>query len=534
MKKLTTLVLGLGLVATSFGQARLQVIHNSPSPTVDIYVDDALALDNVAFRTASGFLDIPSGVPVSIDVAPETSASSAESIYNITATFNDGESYVGIASGIVGDAVTPFEILVQGGIREAALGSGVDFIGHHGSTDAPTVDIVARDVALLLDDVSYRDISGYLNVPAGAYTLDVYPGDDNFNVVASFAADLSGLDGGSAVVFASGFLAGTPEAFGLFAALADGTVVEFPGVPQETTNLQVIHNSPSPTVDVYLNDALIVDNFAFRTATPFVSVPASIPVKIDIAPETSSSSAEAIATFSGTFRADREYVGIASGIVGDASTPFDIVFQGNIRQTNPFGEVQLIAFHGSTDAPEVDVEVDGAGLILFDDLEYSEISRYIQVAAADYDLNINTSDGLTTVITFDVDLTGLAGQNAVVFASGFLAGTPEAFGLYAALNDGTVVAFPVSMMREANAELIGAFPSRVKDFVNIQITSAVNQETEILLFDATGKLMMSQQIGLTEGTQTTQIDMTNLAPGSYFATLASSEGVQTTQIVKVN
>ena len=32
--------------------------------------------------------------------------------------------------------------------------------------------------------------------------------------------------------------------------------------------LQVIHNAPGAPVDVYLNGALALDNFAFRSATP--------------------------------------------------------------------------------------------------------------------------------------------------------------------------------------------------------------------------------------------------------------------------
>jgi hypothetical protein len=67
-------------------------------------------------------------------------------------------------------------------------------------------------------------------VPAGEYTLDLTLADGT-SLVQSYIANLSGLGGGSAAVFASGFL--TPssnqngEAFGLFFALADGTVGQF-------------------------------------------------------------------------------------------------------------------------------------------------------------------------------------------------------------------------------------------------------------------------------------------------------------------
>ena len=126
---------------------------------------------------------------------------------------------------------TGFELLVKDMARESAAAGGVDFFALHGATDAPTVDVIARGVATLVDNAAYRDMTGYITVPAASYILDITPGSANETIVASFAADLSGLEGGSAVVFASGFL--TPsanqngEAFGIFAALANGTVVQF-------------------------------------------------------------------------------------------------------------------------------------------------------------------------------------------------------------------------------------------------------------------------------------------------------------------
>ncbi|MBN2682532.1 MAG: DUF4397 domain-containing protein, partial [Bacteroidales bacterium] len=55
----------------------------------------------------------------------------------------------------------------------------------------------------------------------------------------------------------------------------------------QTARLQVIHNSAdnaAQMVDVYANGALLLDDFAFRTATPFIDVPAGINLQVAIAP----------------------------------------------------------------------------------------------------------------------------------------------------------------------------------------------------------------------------------------------------------
>ncbi|MEJ2495471.1 MAG: T9SS type A sorting domain-containing protein [Ignavibacteriaceae bacterium] len=125
---------------------------------------------------------------------------------------------------------TAFTLFLNSIARESATGADVDFFVLHGATDAPTVDVIARNVAPLVDNAAYGDITSYITVPPAAYTLDLTLSDGT-SLVQSYIADLSSLGGGSAVVFASGFLNPSVnqngEAFGLFFALADGTVGQF-------------------------------------------------------------------------------------------------------------------------------------------------------------------------------------------------------------------------------------------------------------------------------------------------------------------
>jgi len=168
MKKITKLFwLGMVLISSiSYAQnARLQVIHNSPdlaAATVDVYVNNIILLNDFTFRTATPFIDVPAGVSLSIDVAPSTSSSSAEGIFNLTATLAAGETYIIVANGIVsatGYSVAPnFNLNVYALGREAATSpTNTDVLENHGSPDAPTVDVVETSIpaGTIVDDISF-------------------------------------------------------------------------------------------------------------------------------------------------------------------------------------------------------------------------------------------------------------------------------------------------------------------------------------------------------------------------------------------
>jgi hypothetical protein len=229
--------------------AKLQVIHNAADPAaevVDIYVNGDLLLDDFAFRTATPFVDVPAGVQLDIGVAPGTSSSAADIIATIPVTLEENKTYVAIANGVLDlGAFAPnpdgksigFDLYPRDDVRMSSTRKFlVNALIFHGSTDAPTVDIYARGFLRwkLVGNLSYGSFSNYRYLLPRPYRLEVTPAGDRRTVVAAFEADLRGLWGGAAVVFASGFLnrdanSGGP-AFGLFAALPSGDVVEFPSV----------------------------------------------------------------------------------------------------------------------------------------------------------------------------------------------------------------------------------------------------------------------------------------------------------------
>ena len=81
---------------------------------------------------------------------------------------------------------------------------------------------------------------------------------------------------------------------------------------------QIIHNAADPAadpVDVYINGDLALDDFAFRSATPFIDLPAGVEIDVGVAPGNSASAADTLANFPLTLAADESYTVVANGVL---------------------------------------------------------------------------------------------------------------------------------------------------------------------------------------------------------------------------
>ena len=553
LKTLFAILLFSGINLLFAQTARLQVIHNAAdiaADPVDVYLNGALLLDDFAFRAATPFIDAPAGIELNIGVAPGNSGSVSDTLKNFAVTLENGETYVAIANGVLDPnsyaanpdgRSTAFTLFVKAMARENGTTSDVDFFVLHGSTDAPTVDVIARGVATLVDDAAYGDITNYITVPPASYILDVTPGNDNSTIVASFDADLSGLGGGAAVVFASGFLDPSAnqngEAFGIFAALPTGDVVAFPSV--QLARLQVIHNAAdvlADPVDVYLDGTLLLDDFTFRAATPFIDAPAGVELNIGVAPGNSGSVSDTLKNFAVTLENGEAYVAIANGVLDPnsyaanpdgRSTAFTLFVKAMARETGTGSDVDFFVLHGATDAPTVDVIARGVATLV-DDAAYGDITAYIPVPAGNYTLDLTLADGTTLVQSYWADLRTLGGGSAVVFASGFLDPSAnqngEAFGLFFVLADGTVGQFPVGVasvenisgVTPSNYSLDQNYPNPFNPSTTINFTIPNSEFVTLKVYNILGSEVASLvNENLSAGAYKFSFDAQGLASGVY-------------------
>ena len=561
MKKLfQTLLLTGAIITGSIGavsaqNAKVQVIHNCADPAaaaVDVYVNGNLTLPSFAFRTATPFLSLPSGVTYSIAVAPPNSTSVSQAI----ATFSVGplsadSSYIVVASGVLDTmsfAANPEQInrsftldVIAHALTASPNPANVALGVFHGSTDAPAVDVDLTGGATLVSNIAYGQFQGYLSVPATWYPISIAPAGSS-TYVANYTADLSSLADSAVVVLASGFLDSTVGHYGSFeliAVLANGTVINLP--LQQQSLVQVIHNAPDPaadTVDVYLDGAKAIPGFAFRTATPFIPVLSNVNHSIAVAPNHSTSVSQALATFNNiNLQPDSNYVVTATGLVGmtgfapnpeGISTAFTLlVKEGAELHAQTAGNFDFFVIHGSPDAPTVDVRVEQNNALIVNGASYKAQTNYLSVPAGSYVLDVQDSTGTTTLARYDASLAALTDSSAVVLASGFL--DPAAnnngptFGLWVALPSGgnLIPLTNATGIKNISNEIgLKYYPNPTTGLLNVSFNSP--SAATINITDLSGNTVKA--LTGNEGNNSLSINVNDLSDGMYIMHILTSAG----------
>lgn len=259
LRVFTKSLIGMGLLALLLAQptqagknglTRVQFIHNSgdiDARTLDVLIGDSLYVNDISFRTATKFLDVPDGnVRIRLRNAGTAFKDTIEA--DISLTLTSGNTYVCIIDGILKVNLVKYAnpdpanrniqitLFTVPNVREKASNTAkVEFLGHNGNTDGPLGGLDVFTVGAttpIIDNLGYnKTTASYFSVDPGKYTYDVKDGADNTKLIGTFEADFTAAAGKSAVVLASGFV--TPannqgsQKLGLIAVFADGSVQTF-------------------------------------------------------------------------------------------------------------------------------------------------------------------------------------------------------------------------------------------------------------------------------------------------------------------
>lgn len=435
-------------IDTVLAPAKVQIVHNSPDPLVkkvDVYVNGQKSLSNFSYKNALPFLDLRPYENYDFALTlPGQPLSSA--LVTFSTSFLPGTNYI---AAIQGDTQSGFFLLKRENAETSGNSQTARIQVLHGSPDAPPVDIRERNAGLLFSSLEYGSFTDYISLSPNSYIIDVaLPGTTT--PVASFNVDLRYGAGLVASVFATGYL--NPQAqnyppFRLFGVLATGNVIEFPRIdtvpPAGNARIQIIHNSPEPAaanVDVYINGSLTLPGFRYKQATPFLDFVPNRNYNITLVPAGQPFS-QGIVTFTVNPQANKKYI---AAVQGDLDSGVVLTIKPDVLLSGDPLLTTIQVFHGSVDAPAVDIRERSAG-VLFGNLSFRSYTDYIAIPPSPYVIDITLPGSPVPVASFAVDLTNAAGAVATVLATGYLSPATPAFPpfkLIGVLTDGSVIEFP--------------------------------------------------------------------------------------------
>jgi hypothetical protein len=479
-------------ISVSLPLARVQVVHNSPDPAasvVDVYLGSTLLLDDFEFRTATPFVDVTANQEITLSVAPGTSTDVSEALYSVDLTLVADETYIVVADGVLDPSqfdvsvnTIDFALQAFAGAREAAVTAGnTDVLVHHGSPDAPTVDVVNQDGGgILVDDISYPEFQGYLELPTDDYLIDITTADNSVKVAGyqAYLAEL-GLADAAVTVFASGFLNPAVNqdgpAFGLWVSLASGGALvelndeDFILFPAPYCGPLVFNAAVEPTTNVEFAGIANRSNPA-QDGSP----------------------------------AHEDFTDLSGDVLAGGS--YDIVLEGNTAGSFDSRFAVFIDWNQ-------DGEFSGAE-------EVYEITQLINGSTGE--------DGQQATQTLEVPIDALQGQTRMRVKK--IYGTDDYLdpclgAFYGQVEDYTVNVTGTLSISTFDAADFTYYPNPVKGILSISIAATVDN---IKVYNMLGQLVVETAPQVSNP----QMDMNGLQPGLYLVTLEVEGSLQAFRVVK--
>lgn len=537
----------LAIGTTQAQIARVQVINNSGDAmlnALDVYIDGQLVVDDVTFRSASMFFDVNINVgnPVNIGVALNTSFSVVDTFYNKTVLLMQSNTYIIVLNGIESPTgyspATPFEAYVYAmGKESAANPSNTDLLFMQGVTDLGVIDI-RGNLNVYANDITYGNFSSYNQIPTNDMKFRTTNTIGNVlnNTYDAPLTSLS-LNNAAGVVCMSGFATPSNNSngpnMGMWLATSNGgPMIELqPTTPQALARVQFIHNSADTTVDtvdVYYMGEKVLDNFPYLTATPYMDVYGNTPAIVGIAPSNSSSINDTFYSTTITFDSAKTYSVIAHGIESDTNykplVPFMLSSSSNAKEVASSGTVtEILAMHGSTDAPTVDI-VEGSNT-LFNNINYSFFSNgYTSLNTQNYIFDLTDAGG-QPIESYQANLASwnMQGKTGTLVTTGFMEPDSNSqgptIGLYMAMPEGgALVQLPIAVsVKEINktAKQITLWPNPT----NTELHIGDIKSGSVSIYDITGKQVLYTTVN------NNAINVSQLPVGTYI--LQVFDGQQT-------
>lgn len=504
---------------THFG-AKVQFIHNALSENVDIYIDNRLQFQNLIFRQGTPFIDFPAG-NWTMKVAPANSSSIQESTADFDFSIDSASTYILMLGGET-NAYELFTHEAHSLWSDVNQHSGMTFV--HGAIGVPQINLSSQEQNVV-EGLHYGEFTDFLNIPSAQFNLITEIYEEQTPLIANYIK-LDFWQKKSAVFFSSGYTDGRSPRLQTYAILFNGTSFPLEEIPlpdsHKKVNVQLIQNVPVTAFDLYLNDELLVDDFDFRTATPFLDFPKEEYFSIGLAPANSVSYLDVAEYF--TFKLDKElpYLLFINHDEAEGNTLMQL--RDRVPESAIEGSVAVSFAHGIFDMPPVDVYIDGVRK--YSNVGAGEITPHLSLPSRPFQVDLHLTNEEESLFSYEADLSSWRGQSAVMYTSGFANNESAPLSMQVTLSDSTTFSLPLKTAGAEEEEVIELRgigeedPTQVfveKKTIDVIVALEKPNSLEIRLVDVSGKVVERQsESQLGKGKYFFNIRKKYLPTGIYF------------------
>lgn len=412
--------------AVQLAVAHLAPFAADPGTAVTVTVNGSPVLTDIEYGdTSQGYAVLPMGGSYEVGLVP---AGSTSPVFTKTLTVTDGNAYSAVAVG--GAKGQPLDILLLDD-EVAAPGNAKVRIGHLAPFASVITDTWADvrtqdDSMVLLDDVPFGAVTGYLNLPAGTYDLKITNADGTVTLIDLYQVTLN--NGDILSVFATGDGMNQPlGAFAMFNSPAD-TFLPL------AASLQVAHLAPFPMsssvgVTVTLNSTPVLTDVVYGVSTGYLPVMADTDYEVGLVP---AGAPGPVLTTTINLTQATGFAAVAYGGANMWDLDLMLLEDDPAPPTAGHAKVRvghLAPFSDTITGTLADVRLQSGPVVgPLDDVPFGAVTGYLELPAATYDLKITDADNTMTLI----DLFPVASKDGdilTVFAIGD--GTNQPVGAYA-------------------------------------------------------------------------------------------------------
>lgn len=182
--------------------------------------------------------------------------------------------------------------------------------------------------------------------------------------------------------------------------------------------VRVAHFSPdAPAVDVYVNGNKTLSGVPYKTVSKYLSVPSGT-YRFEVRPAGADPSSKAVIDASSPLQAGQAATVAAIGALANIQGK---VYVDDLSAPTS-GKAKVRVIHAASEVPAVDVAVAG-GPTLFSGVSYPNATRYAEVAAGSYNLEVRPAGSQNAVLSATQAVT--AGNIYTIAAMGGAGKSPE-------------------------------------------------------------------------------------------------------------